>query len=205
LKYSLFSTCFDSDGVKKLLVLFFIQRAACSLALEAQPKPTIEGFADMLIKRLYEERGDMLSRVDFTPDSSGGFKRELDLRLYAALSARRRLTSDSTRESLRPTLLRYEVQFAKTTIEAENDVFIRTLTLSSQLNMHGDSGVWTKTFLIVKRDTLLEQEIELISDLRFPETRFETPRRFFSRAVIPTLATASLGLMVYLFFSVRSN
>lgn len=144
-------------------------------------------------------------RIDFQPDSSFGFKRELDLRLQAAIAARNDALKDSTFPAPRRSTLRYAVQSAKTLIEPEKDFFIRTITFAINLEVMEDSTVWVKSFAKSRRDTLLEQEVELIEDSRYPEMRFQTPQNLFSRAIFPTLATASLGVIVFLFFNVRSN
>ncbi len=173
-------------------------------AMWAQPKPTIEHYADCLAECVMKELTDTLSPLIFDPEKNIGFKRELDLRLQSFLISRgirvRESPSDNAQE------LRYDVQSATLSIEEVSGQVRRTVSLSVFVKQLFSGNLNRAKLVTAQRtDTLSQIDLERMSDTRYAETTLEARRTWVEKAIVPTVTTLSLGIIVYLFFSVRSN
>lgn len=183
---------------------FALLFALLPLALVAQPRPTLELYADCLAECVARELNDVSASIIFAPDAKPGFKRELDLRLQAALLAKgfhvRETPSDRAIE------LRYDLQSASATIEEAGNVARRVVSLAILLRLSSEGELkLVKTASQSRIDTLSLAELDRLNDPRYPETTIEPRRAWLDALLAPTLATLSIGVIVYLFFSVRSN
>ncbi|MFN3344816.1 MAG: hypothetical protein ACK412_04100 [Chloroherpetonaceae bacterium] len=174
------------------------------ISLLAQPKPTIEQYAECLSESLMKELTDTTLPIIFMPEKNTGFKRELDLRLQSALLEKGFKIRESPLEHAQE--LRYEIQSASVSVEERSGQFVRTVSLNvfvkRLLNRELNSA---KSITAQKQDTLSQSDLERLNDTRYPETTIAPRRTWFDKAFVPTLTTLSLGVIVYLFFSVRSN
>lgn len=174
------------------------------ISLFAQPKPTIEQYADCLSECLVRELTDTTPPIIFTPEKTIGFKRELDLRLQSALLEKGLVLRESPSEQAQE--LRYEIQSASVGVEERSGQFVRTVSLTVFVKrlLNGELKS-AKSITAQKRDTLSQSDLERLNDTRYPETTIAPRRTWLEKAFVPTLTTLSLGVIVYLFFSVRSN
>lgn len=186
----------------RLALLWVI--APMSWALVAQPKPTIEQYADCLSERVMKELTDTPTPLIFAPEKNFGFKRELDLRLQAFLLSRGVQVRESPSESAPE--LRYDVQSATVSVEELNGQWLRTVSLAAFIKLSLNGEIQRAKLATAQRvDTLSRADLERLNDLRYAETTIEPRRALLDKAVAPILTTLSLGIIVYLFFSVRSN
>ncbi|MCS6990054.1 MAG: hypothetical protein NZM06_11115 [Chloroherpetonaceae bacterium] len=173
-------------------------------SLVAQPKPTIELCAESLAESVLRELNDAPSTLIFAPDSTAGLKRELDLRLQAALLARGFQVRESPSENALE--IRYDLQSASVKAEEAGTKARRVVSLAIFLRLVSNGELKLAKPLSAERiDTLSLAELERLNDPRYPETTIEPRRDWLERAIAPALTTLSLGIIVYLFFSVRSN
>jgi len=173
-------------------------------AMWAQPKPTIEQYADCLSECIEKELTDTLSPLIFAPEKNIGFKRELDLRLQSFLISRGIRVRESPSENAQE--LRYDVQSATLSIEEVSGKIRRTASLSVFVKQFLNGDLQRANLVSAQRvDTLSQIDLERLNDTRYPETTVEARRSWLEKAIVPTLTTLSLGIIVYLFFSVRSN
>ncbi len=173
-------------------------------AMWAQPKPTIEQYADCLAECVMKELTDTLSPLIFAPEKNIGFKRELDLRLQSFLISRGIRVRESPSENAQE--LRYDVQSATLSVEEISGQVRRTVSLSVFVKQLFNGDLNRAKLVTAQRiDTLSQIDLEQISDTRYAETTIEARRTWVEKAIVPTLTTLSLGIIVYLFFSVRSN
>ncbi len=170
----------------------------------AQPKPTIEHYADCLSECIVKELTDTPSPIIFAPEKLIGFKRELDLRLQSFLLAKGVALRESSSETARE--LRYEIQSARVSVEEASGKIRRTVSLSVFVRQFLNGDLQHAKLVSAQRvDTLSQIDLERLNDTRYPETTVEARRTWLEKAIVPTLTTLSLGIIVYLFFSVRSN
>ncbi len=173
-------------------------------AMWAQPKPTIEQYAECLAECILKELTDTLSPLIFAPEKNIGFKRELDLRLQSLLLAKGMALRESSSETARE--LRYEIQSARVSVEEASGQGRRTVSLSVFVKQFLNGDLQHAKLVSAQRvDTLSQIDLEQLNDTRYPETTVEARRTWLEKAIVPTLTTLSLGIIVYLFFSVRSN
>ena len=173
-------------------------------AMWAQPKPTIEQYADCLAECILKELTDTLSPLIFAPEKNIGFKRELDLRLQSFLISRGIRVRESPSENAQE--LRYDVQSATLSIEEVSGQVRRTVSLSVFVKRFFNGDLQRANLVSAQRvDTLSQIDLERLNDTRYPETTVEARRSWLEKTIVPTLTTLSLGIIVYLFFSVRSN
>jgi hypothetical protein len=173
-------------------------------AMWAQPKPTIEHYADCLSECIEKELTDTQSPIIFAPEKLIGFKRELDLRLQSFLLAKGIALRESSSETARE--LRYEIQSARLGVEEASGKIRRTVSLSVFVKQFFNGDLQRANLVSAQRvDTLSQIDLERLNDTRYPETTVEERRTWLEKAIVPTLTTLSLGIIVYLFFSVRSN
>jgi len=173
-------------------------------AMWAQPKPTIEQYADCLAECILKELTDTLSPLIFAPEKHIGFKRELDLRLQSFLISKGIALRESTSETMRE--LRYEIQSARLGVEEASGKIRRTVSLSVFVKQFFNGDLQRANLVSAQRvDTLSQIDLERLNDARYPETTVEARRSWLEKTIVPTLTTLSLGIIVYLFFSVRSN
>lgn len=183
---------------------FALLFALSPLALAAQPRPTLELYADCLAECVARELNDVSASIIFAPDAKPGFKRELDLRLQAALLAKGFRVRESPSENALD--LRYDIQSARATLEDVGAKVRRVVSLSIFLRLASNGEIMlVKASSAERVDTLWFAEIERLNDPRYPETTIEPRRAWLDALLAPTLATLSIGVIVYLFFSVRSN
>jgi hypothetical protein len=173
-------------------------------SLSAQPKPTIEQYADCLSECVMKELVDVPPLLIFVPEKNIGFKRELDLRLQSLLLSKSVRVRETPFENAQE--LRYDVQSANVSVEEADGQILRKVALSIFIKVLA-SGDLQRTKLVTAEqvDTLSQTDLERLNDPRYPETTIQLRRTWFENAVVPTLTTLSLGIIVYLFFSVRSN
>lgn len=170
----------------------------------AQAKPTIEQYADCLAECILKELTDTLSPLIFAPEKNIGFKRELDLRLQSFLISRGIRVRESPSENAQE--LRYDVQSATLSIEEVSGQVLRTVSLSVFVKQFFNGDLQRAKLVSAQRvDTLSQIDLERLNDTRYSETTVEARRSWVEKAIVPTLTTLSLGIIVYLFFSVRSN
>jgi len=192
--------------MKRLIVCTMIAPIvwASPPAMWAQPKPTIEQYADCLSECIEKELTDTQSPIIFAPEQHIGFKRELDLRLQAFLLSKGIALRESSSETARE--LRYEIQSARVSVEEASGKIRRTASLSVFVRQFLNGDLQRANLVTAQRiDTLLHSDLERLNDTRYPETTVEARRSWLEKAIVPTLTTLSLGIIVYLFFSVRSN
>jgi len=192
--------------MKRLIVCTMIAPIvwASPPAMWAQPKPTIEQYADCLAECILKELTDTLSPLIFAPEKHIGFKRELDLRLQSFLISKGIALRESTSETMRE--LRYEIQSARLGVEEASGKIRRTVSLSVFVKQFFNGDLQRANLVSAQRvDTLSQIDLERLNDTRYPETTVEARRSWLEKTIVPTLTTLSLGIIVYLFFSVRSN
>ncbi len=173
-------------------------------AMWGQAKPTIEQYADCLAECIMKELTDTLLPIIFAPERSMGFKRELDLRLQSFLLSRgihvRELPSEKAQE------LRYEIQSASVSVEDAGGQVRRTVSMAVFVKQFFNGNLTRANLVTAQRtDTLSQGELERLNDTRYSETTVELRRTWLEKVMVPTLTTLTLGIIVYLFFSVRSN
>ncbi len=174
------------------------------ISLLAQPKPTLEQYADCLSECVMQELTDTTLPIIFAPEKHNGFKRELDLRLQSALLENRFVIRELSSEQAQE--LRYEIQSASVSVEERSGQFVRTVSLMVFVKRLLNSELKSaKSITTQKQDTLSQSDLERLNDSRYPETTVAPRRTWLDKALVPTLTTLSLGIIVYLFFSVRSN
>lgn len=174
------------------------------MRMSAQPKPTIEQYADCLSECVIKELTDTTSPFIFVPEKKIGFKRELDLRLQSFLLSRGILMREVPSEGVQE--LRYDVQSANVSVEDHSGRMIRTVSLSVFIKaLLNDNLKHAKLIAAQRVDTLSMTDLERLNDARYAETTITQPRTWLDKTIVPTLTTLSLGVIVYLFFSVRSN
>lgn len=173
-------------------------------SLSAQPKPTIEQYADCLSECVMKELVDVPPLLIFVPEKNIGFKRELDLRLQALLLSKSVRVRETPFENAQE--LRYDVQSASVSFEEADGQMLRKVALSIFIKVLASGDLQRTKLVTAERvDTLSHTDLERLNDPRYPETTIQLRRTWFENAVVPTLTTLSLGIIVYLFFSVRSN
>jgi len=193
--------------MKRRIVYAVLVSMSCAFAVQAmwaQPKPTIEQYADCLAECVMKELTDTLSPLIFAPEKNVGFKRELDLRLQSFLISRGIRVRESPSETARE--LRYEIQSARVSVEEASGKIRRTASLSVFVRQFLNGDLQRANLVTAQRiDTLLQIDLERLNDTRYAETTVEARRTWVEKAIVPTVTTLSLGIIVYLFFSVRSN
>lgn len=173
-------------------------------SLSAQPKPTIEQYADCLSECVMKELVDVPPLLIFVPEKNIGFKRELDLRLQSLLLSKSVRVRETPFENAQE--LRYDVQSANVSFEEADGQMLRKVALSIFIKVLASADLQRTKLVTAERvDTLSHTDLERLNDPRYPETTIQLRRTWFENAVVPTLTTLSLGIIVYLFFSVRSN
>ncbi len=170
----------------------------------AQPKPTIEQYAACLLECVMKELTDTPSPIIFAAEKNIGFKRELDLRLQSHLLSSGIAVRESPSEEAQE--LRYEIQSATVSVEELNGQWLRKVSLAVFVKQQrGGELKRTKLVTAERIDTLSHSDLERLNDARYPETTIAQRRTWLDKALVPTLTTLSLGVIVYLLFSVRSN
>ncbi|MFQ3608951.1 MAG: hypothetical protein SNJ55_10000 [Chloroherpetonaceae bacterium] len=170
----------------------------------AQPKPTIEQYADCLSECVMKELTETLSPIIFVPEKNVGFKRELDLRLQSHLLSNGIAVRESPSEEAQN--LQYDIQSATVSVEEMNGQWLRKVSLAVFVKQQRGGELKRAKLVAAERiDSLSRSDLERLSDTRYPETTIAQPRTWLDKAIVPTLTTLSLGIIVYLFFSVRSN
>lgn len=170
----------------------------------AQPKSTIEQYADCLSECVMKELTDTTSPLIFVPEKNIGFKRELDLRLQSFLLSRGIAVRESFSEEAQE--LRYEIQSASVRVEPVSGQWLRKVSLAVfTKQVRGGELKSAKLVKAERVDALSHADLERLNDSRYPETTIQLRRTWFEKAVVPTVTTLSLAIIVYLFFSVRSN
>ncbi|MGQ9805423.1 MAG: hypothetical protein ACUVRP_05020 [Chlorobiales bacterium] len=170
----------------------------------AQPKPTIEQYADCLSECVMKELTDTTSPLIFVPEKNIGFKRELDLRLQSFLLSSGVAVRESLSEEVQE--LQYEIQSASVRVEEVSGQWLRKVSLAVFTKQLRRGELKSAKLVKAERvDSLSHSDLERLNDTRYPETTIQPRRTWLEKAIVPTLTTLSLGIIVYLFFSVRSN
>ncbi len=151
-----------------------------------------------------KELTDTLSPIIFVPEKKIGFKRELDLRLQSLLLSNGIAVRESPLEETQE--LQYDIQSATVRVEEIDGRWVRKVSLAVFITQRRGGELKGAKLVAAERvDSLSHSDLERLNDVRYPETTIAQRRTWLDKTIVPTLTTLSLGVIVYLFFSVRSN
>lgn len=174
-------------------VLERFQSLATSLALK-----TVSGATD--------------KKIGFVPEKNTSFKRELDLSLQAALKRETSLELFEPAGADSFAVLEVDLRAATLTYQRlpaffgnggaarkfEMTLFIKVLSAEKEVRIAKEIS---ETLI----DTVRSGDVPLLEDRRFVQTQAVLPLQFFDNAFVPAVIAAAAGVIIYLFFAVRSR
>jgi hypothetical protein len=182
------------------------------VAVWSQPKTNLEVFQRLAAEAVMKTVA-ATDTVAFKSDSLAitPFKHALDNALLQALQAGKKKVFEADVDGKMP-VLSVQATEAKVKYERLRNLFgggsvRRTVSLAGFIKFT-DAGrkiLSAEGYQESFADTIKAGQIADVENAKYPETQAVLRESFFDNAIVPVIATAGLGLIIYLFFSVRSK
>jgi hypothetical protein len=168
-------------------------------------KPNLEIFIELITESLIKELPASSSGIIFAPDLNAGLKREADLGFQKKLLAQNVKVYESPSAQASEEWL-YDLRGAETKYHRSRGKMRRDLKVSVSLKRLSDSKeVIAITETELSYHDYLSGDVKNLEDARYPETMSALPPTIAERITLPAIMTATLGVIVWLFFNVRSQ